>query len=73
MHIIINNPDVIEFDLNEALDVFIIRKFILETCIWENGDDNWMKKKKLELFWKLWMLHVCLKCTDIFSYNAKYH
>lgn len=46
MHIIINNPDVIEFDLNEALDVFISRKFILETCIWENGDDNWMKKKK---------------------------
>lgn len=53
MHIIINNPDVIEFDLNEALDVFIIRKFILETCIWENGDDNWMKKKKTRTILKI--------------------
>lgn len=45
MHKVINNPDINEFDLSEALYVFFNRKLLETLSLWECRDDKWMIEK----------------------------
>lgn len=45
MHKVINNPDINEFDLNEALGVFFNRNLLETFSIWECRNDKWMREK----------------------------
>ena len=68
MHKVINNPDINEFDLNEALGVFFNRTLLETFSIWECRDDKWMREKSKNVL-ILWILFVwCVRYNTILRF-----